>query len=356
MLYFVDAELALGYLLFAFLSALGMLQIVAARYRLKGLAIVDHPTHPWLGYVLGMVLIAASTAWYFTSQWTLILTPGPAGSELALMFGLAAASAVLVALGIAAFRQRAPRGVTTEVQQADSGRLSIGRVEGRLYAPPNLTAPMPAICLVPEPGSRHMAAYATLVRGLLQEGIIALLVTLDEAEYTYPEVLTIIPAATTLLSKRPEVDPQRIGALGFDLGGDLVIRSASGDKQVKAAAALAPVLGEPCRSLELLHEMPFPSAWRWAHDAQRASLQSSLSALEYGPKVAPRPLLLVLGANDRLTCSALEENGAAPSLPVSFSQAHESITLHVIPGAGHFDLLDQPEAVQIVIQWFKEHL
>ncbi len=356
MLYFVDTELALGYLLFAFLSALGMLQIAAARYRLKGLSIVDHPSQAWLGYVLGVVLIVGSTAWFFASQWALILTPGPAGSELALLFGFAAASAVLVALSIAALRQRAVQAAGTEAQYVDSRRLTIGRADGRLFAPPNLTAPLPAVCLVPEPGSRNLTAYVTLVRGLLQEGIIALLVTPDETEYTYPEVLTIIPAATTLLSKRPEVDPQRIGALGFDLAGDLVIRSASGDKQVKAAAALAPMLGEPRRGLELLHEMTFPNAWRWAHDAKRASLQKSLSALEYGTRVAPRPLLLVFGAKDRITSSAPQDEGVAHSLPAALSQSHQSITLHVIPGAGHYDLLDQPETVQSVIRWFKEHL
>jgi dienelactone hydrolase len=261
----------------------------------------------------------------------------------------------VVALVIATLRQRAPRAAQIEAQFAGGRRLTIGRAEGQLYAPPNLTQPMPAVCLVSEPDSRHLAAYVTLIRGLLQEGIIALVVTPDETEYTFPEVLTIIPAATTLLSKRPEVDPQRIGALGFDLAGDLVIRSASGDKQVKAAAALAPMLGEPRLGLELLQEMPFLRAWRWARDPKRVSLQKSLNALEYGPKVAPRPLLLVFGARDQLTCDALEE-GVVPSLAAALSQAHDSITLRVIPGAGHLDLLDQQETLQTVIEWFKEHL
>jgi dienelactone hydrolase len=355
-LYFVSAELALGYLLFSFLSALGTLQIVAARYRLKGLAIIDPATQPWPGYILGVVLIAGSTAWFFASQWTRILVPGPAGSELAFLFGLAAACAVAVALAFAAFREHTPQMGTTEAQYAGSRRLNIGRADGRLYAPPNLSAPMPAVCLVIPPDSRHLAAYVTLIRALLHEGIIPLLVTPDETEYTYPEILTIIPAATTLLSKRPEVDPQRIGALGFDLAGDLVIRSASGAKQVKTAAALAPMLGEPRRGLDLLHEMPLPSAWRWAHDAKRASLQKGLNALEYGPKVAPRPLLLVFGARDRLTCAKLEEGGVTSSLTAALGQAHDSITLRIIPGAGHLDLLDQQEALQTVIEWFKEHL
>ncbi len=356
MLYFVNAELALGYLLFAALSALGMLQIVAARYRLKGLAIIDHPTQPWPGYILGIVLIAGSTAWFFASQWTRILVPGPAGSELALLFGLAAGCAVVVSLGIAALRQRAPRAGPPQTLYAGGRRLDIGRAAGRLYAPPNLSAPMPAVCLVLPPDRSHLAAYVTLVQGLLNRSIIALLVTPDETEYTYPEVLTIIPAATTLLSKLPEVDPQRIGALGFDLAGDLVIRSASGDKQVKAAAALAPMLGEPRRGLQLLREMPWPNAWRWAHDAKRASLQRSLNALEYGPRVAPRPLLLVFGARDRLTCCAQQKGGVAFSLPAALGQAHDSVTLCVVPGAGHVDLLSQQAALQTTIEWFKEHL
>jgi len=100
-LYFVYQELALGYLALSFLTALGVLQWVAASYHLAGLGLLDYSEHRTSGYVLGIVLIAGSALWFFVTQWTRIFTPGPAGSELTLLFAAGAAFALIATLAVA---------------------------------------------------------------------------------------------------------------------------------------------------------------------------------------------------------------------------------------------------------------
>ena len=355
MLYFVDAELALGYVLFSFLSALGIVQIAAARYDLSGLAVFDYSKRRARGYALGILLVVASTAVFFGSQWMLVLTPGPAGSELAFLFAGSAACAIGVSLVVAAARHRA-QSHTTAASDEDGGEaVAAGSATGRLYVPATPTSPMPAVCLVPGPDPQCHQAMVELARQFVRSQIVALLITPKPGLYTYPEALAVLPAAAGLLRKRPDVDPQRIGALGYDLGGDLVIRAASGDKQLSVVAALAPVLQEPKIGMDLLREMAFPEAWRWARDRERDRLRSSLNALEYAQRIVPRPLLLLYGAEDRLASSRITaEETQEASLPPSLLQ--DSTTLLILPDIGHLDLMDHSSTRQAVELWFREHL
>jgi len=347
-LYFVYKELALGYLLFSFLSALGVLQWVAARYRLAGLALLDYSERRTWGYALGTLLIAGSAVWFFSSQWERILTPGPAGSELSLLFGIGAACALAVTFTVATFPQRLHRDAPQQGGDNGSQTVAIGRTTGRLYLPSDPTAPMPAICLVPGLGAGDRESMETLAHHLVQNRLVALVINPDEELYSYPETLAVLPAATSLLSKRPEVDPERLGALGYDLGGDLVIRAASAHKQLKAVAALAPILVDTPVDLDLMSEMPYAQALRWARDRKRANLRMELNALEYRASIAPRPFLLLYGAEDRLVNKA----------PIAeWGTQHENwVTHEVIQGAGHLNLVDHPMTLQIVTRWFKEHL
>lgn len=388
MLYFVSAELSLCYLLFAFLSSVGVLQWVAARYRLDGLAFLDYAERPWRGYALAGLLVLVGALTYFGSQWAMIFTPGPAGAELTLLFGIAALCALLFTLILASLLQpRWGRKAHWEpsslgewvVGGAASQKVTVGPATGHLYIPPNPTLPMPAVCLLPgwepsplgelravrprltgvhglpptvnrQPATQPRADYPslmTLAGHLVEQRLVVLLIEMDAESYTYPEILAILPAAVLLLSKLPEVDPQRIGVLGHDLGADLAIRSASVDRQIKAVVALAPVLIKVPISLDLLHELPYLQALHWARDRQRASLRTELTALEYGGKITPRPLLLIYGVEDRLVAKA-----PGKDVPIEHWGAQQAI----IQGAAHLNLVDHPTTLQTVGQWFKEHL
>ncbi len=347
MLHFVSKELTVGYLLLSFLSALGVLQWVAARYRLVGLALLDYSERRIRGYGLAGLLVTGSAVWFFVSQWTEILTPGPAGAELSVLFGTGAMCALAVTLIMASLLQHL-RNSTPPQDTSDQGQtVTIGCATGRLHIPPSPTEPMPAICIVPRLGA-SAESMGTLARRMVREGLVVLVVNLDEELCAYPGILAILPAAMSLLSKSPEVDPQRLGALGHDLGGDLVIRAASADKQIKAVAALAPLLVDAPVGLGLMQEMPYLQALRWALDRKRTSLRADLNALKYGAKIAPRPLLLVCGAEDRLVTNAPIEEWHV--------QHRDSITCRTIQGAGHFNLVDHPTALRTAVQWFKEHL
>ncbi|MGB9880841.1 MAG: hypothetical protein ACPLRM_08775, partial [Anaerolineae bacterium] len=85
---------------------------------------------------------------------------------------------------------------------------------------------------------------------------------------------------------------------------------------------------------------------RWVRDRTRASLRAELNAIAYGPKLAPRPLLLLYGAEDRLVNKT----------PAEAWQAQQVASLEVIEGAGHFDIVTHSVASQVLIQWLKEHL
>ena len=348
MLYFVSTGLSLCYLLFAFLSALGVLQGVAARYHLGGLAFLDYSEHPRRGYALGASLGLAGALIYFVTQWAIILTPGPAGAELTILFGAAALVALLFTLILASPLQ-AKRCRTREARLPPRGGrvVTVGPARGRLYIPGDATAPMPAVCLLPAYTGGHGAAcpnLSALATQLLEQRTVVLLVEPTTEAYSYPEALAIVPAATILLGKLPEVDPQHIVVVGHDLGGDLSIRSAgapNAGQQVAAVVALAPVLVQAPVGLDLLREMPYCRALRWARNSRRAALRRELTALEYGAKIGPRPLLLVYGSEDRLVGNAAVESWHAQRVTVR--------------GAGHVSLGDHPMALQAVVQWLKEH-
>jgi hypothetical protein len=347
--------MALGYLLYAFLAALGTLQIVAARYQLTGLSLAKASENPRRGYVLGSLLVAGSSVVFFFTQWQRVLTPGPAGSELALLFGLGAALAVAAALFTASLGKGTLSGVLPTGDEDTGKEVMVGLAAGRLYAPQDPGAPLPAVCLIGGRHTRYQRALVTLAHELVQSQIVALLIRPEREQFTYPELLAFLPAATALLGKLPEVDPQRVGALGFGLGGDLVLRAASSHRALRATVALAPLLAESEVGVSLLHELKFRQAWRWARDEERASLQVALAAPEYAQKISPRPILLVHGAHDRLASwpdglSAGVESGQTSLL------TQESVTVREVPSAAHFDLLDQQETIETVVGWLKENL
>jgi hypothetical protein len=356
-LYFVYPELALGYMLFSFLAALGVLQIVSTHERLAGLALVHQSRHRAAGYVLGAALVISGTAWYFVSQWWRILTPGPAGSELAVLIIPSAGGALLFTAAMAALRQRKEAQPQLALENAHKQTVTIGHATGDLYLPSNPGKPIPAVTVVAGPDSHGHASLVTLAQEFVQHGMAVLLLTTERESYTYPEILALLPAAMSGLGKHPEIDPQRIGAVGYDLGGDLVLRAASADPQLKALVALAPILWEQPCGLDLLREMSYPEAWRWAADRQRTRLRSELNALEHVRRIAPRPAMLLYGARDSLVhnpCIGVDGGNAA--LPQPLLACEASIAIRSIPEAGHRDLLDHTETRNAVLQWFEEHL
>ena len=188
------------------------------------------------------------------------------------------------------------------------------------------------------------------------------------------EQVTDVRAAITFVSDQPHVDEDRIAVLGISLGGSNAITAAAQDQRVQAVVALEP-MGDGERWLRSLRRH-----WEWGDfqaqlvkdrsqraltgESQRIDpleivlpdpgsrsflegvyeefpqmkcdlpLETAEALVEYRPealvsKVAPRPLLLIHGSDDRLVPVGESRN--------LFAKAQEPKRLEVLPGLGHFD-------------------
>nr|MBC8249100.1 acetylxylan esterase [Anaerolineales bacterium] len=152
------------------------------------------------------------------------------------------------------------------------------------------------------------------------------------------------------LTRRDEVNPERIGVLGIDLGGDLAIRSAGTDQQIAAVLALAPFLHQANTQpgLSILKEMSYLEALRWASFRKRGKLVAELTALDSIAKFSPRPLLLIYGDQDDI----IPAERARATLGQEMAQGR----LKSLSGEGHLGLPHSPATSALVAHWFKENL
>lgn len=95
MLNFVEPRVAAHYFLLVLVSLAGVVQIVAARYRLSSLSLVSPRRQPWPGMVLGLTMIVVAFAW-FVAATPEMLRPGPAGFEIGLLFSTASLLALII--------------------------------------------------------------------------------------------------------------------------------------------------------------------------------------------------------------------------------------------------------------------
>ncbi len=95
-------DFALDYLAFVFLSALGVLLLVAAHSRLNGLLVLGRR----LSVLLGAALTAGAFGWFFTSKPRNLPDTGAGldGNEQALLFAFGAGSALTLLLILSSLR------------------------------------------------------------------------------------------------------------------------------------------------------------------------------------------------------------------------------------------------------------
>lgn len=135
---------------------------------------------------------------------------------------------------------------------------------------------------------------------------------------------------------------------GFGTGGALAICAAAERPEVRGVAALgAPAdfddwashprrLVEHSREVGMIRDPAFPAdPDAWARELRE------LRAVEFAPKLSPRPLLIVHGSEDDL-------------VPVFDARvlvdAHGEGELRIVPGAGH-RLRHDPRAVAVLLGW-----
>jgi pimeloyl-ACP methyl ester carboxylesterase len=160
--------------------------------------------------------------------------------------------------------------------------------------------------------------------------------------------------ALDALKQRPEVDPTRIGVLGFSLGGQVALRTAPGCERIRAVAAEGPspaVLADhqlsPRVTLKKILFMPY--LWLlYAYHRLLVGTPVPVGVIASMEMIAPTPLLLITSG----------EAGEKLFLHHLFSRAKDPKTLYEIPEARHVEgVLARPEEYeQKLVEFFSQSL
>ncbi len=343
-------QITIGYVFFAFAYCvgLGFWQIVAASQGLRALSWMPRGANRRWGYLAGSAFLVLGCVWFFGTRTEDIFCPGPASSEF--LFFLACA--LLASLATSMLLSSLVGRLTPAREEATLG--ASGRSEevhstwwnGTLHLPASGGSPWPAVCLVPDTGS-EVESLGSMAARLGRKKVSALVLDMDSAEtWRYPDVMASIPQAVAYLERNEEADAERVGLLGVGLGGDLAIRAAASDPQVRAVVAIAPLLSPSAvqPGLDLLREMSYLEAIRWRRRHGSGKVVAQLDAPKYLAELGDRPLLIVYGEEDRLSAG-----WSANNFP-------RSVVLKRMPGLGRAGLVRHPRVVSLTVTWLLRHL
>jgi hypothetical protein len=343
MRFYLNFPLVAGYVSMAVTACLGMLQLAAARGGYAGLALfsADRERGARIGGGLAAGALLAYVA--FAPE---ILTPGPAGAEVAQMFALCALCALVTTLAGAAYRvERMHR---AEARMDPGEVVTLDDSSATLYRPtppPAEPGRAPLVVLLPDPAGFVMAPGA-LEEALRQAGMAVLVLDIARGDAFLSRRALMIHLSTALaqLARQRGIDAGRIGLLGLGLGGDAVWQAAA-SAQVRAALAVSPVACMPSEpevigpGLHWLREMSYVQAWRWRRGWGRLRRAATeLEAVKLGRgglKVA------VLQADDDT---------------LVMRKPQHDVERLVVPGRRHFTLLAEARARRVVVDWFWEKL
>ena len=137
-----------------------------------------------------------------------------------------------------------------------------------------------------------------------------------------------LTAAIDWLTHRTEVDADRIGAFGFSMGGYVTTQVAAADRRLGAVV----IASAPESFVGYVRTMHRKFGWLSGLAAEAALRQSGMSDESHAPidviaQIAPRPVLLIGGSEDRTIPLAMTRH--------LFSKAREPKQLLVVAGAGH---------------------
>ncbi|MCS7286490.1 MAG: hypothetical protein RMK30_05980 [Anaerolineae bacterium] len=277
---FVSPALALKYFALCFLSITGAIQIAAGRRGIEGLSLLPFSFRSWQIF-LGFALICGSFALFFAITPEVFL-PGLAGSELMILFGAGGIAALAFSMIIAELRggNRFPPVLPDAEESLPGGKVAFfGGKPGEEVD----------CCLVPDPWEPF--SMDLLARRLASSGHkVAVLhwqkVPDEKSALDFP-VLALEKLGTKSL-------------LGHRAGGNIVLRIASENTEVKAIA-LAPFTSveEAMPGLGWLEEGGIFTAWkrlRGRENLIKALLQAEMPSgvLTIGPDDEVKPWGMVL--------------------------------------------------------------
>jgi dipeptidyl aminopeptidase/acylaminoacyl peptidase len=141
-----------------------------------------------------------------------------------------------------------------------------------------------------------------------------------------------LSAAVTWLVDEANVDPRRIGALGFSNGGYILAQVAASDPRLRAIALLATpadILEQARWEYRRYGPFSWVPAW-WA--LERSGMLGDPPPERVLQDVAPRPVFIIGGSADQTV--------PEPMVRELYGAAREPKRLWIVPGArhGHYDV------------------
>jgi dipeptidyl aminopeptidase/acylaminoacyl peptidase len=296
-------------------------------------------------------------------------TRGRPGSRLALLLG----SLTLLLLSACADHyiyhpRKDPPGITTWSEQVVRGRLLL-RLQ---WARPEGNGPFPAVLVHPE-ANHEAREMRGVIRELAAAGYLAVAAdykrlvdgAIREPLFTWRDPKD--PRALfDLVRSRPEVDPDRIGAIGFSQGGVYSLLIAAYTGEIRAVVAYYPVTdfsmwlreagrGNAGRRLVFrLIRRSFRKQTGAKGDAELDEALARASAFRQAEAIQA-PVLLVHG--DRDTTAPLAES---ERLFAKLKELGREVELVVVPDGRHvFNWMDREQARsawEATLRWLDRHL
>jgi dipeptidyl aminopeptidase/acylaminoacyl peptidase len=264
--------------------------------------------------------------------------------------------------------KRKPPGIQTWSEQVVRGRLLL-RLQ---WAKPEGPGPFPAVLVHPE-ANHEAREMRGVIRELAAAGYLAVAAdykrlvngVVREPLFTWQDP-DDPRALLDLVRSRPEVDPERIGAIGFSQGGVYSLLIAAYTGQIRAVVAYYPVTdfsawlreaGQGNAGRQFVFRLitrSFRKQTGAKSDAELDEILGRASALRQAEAIRA-PVLLVHG--DRDTTAPLAES---ERLLAKLKELGREVELVVVPGGRHvFNWLDREQARtawEPTLQWLDRHL
>jgi fermentation-respiration switch protein FrsA (DUF1100 family) len=240
------------------------------------------------------------------------------------------------------------------------------QIAGQLHLPENSQPPYPAVILchgVPTGGPPDPTdgGYPLLASQISSHGLAAFNFSfrgsgLSQGNFDISGWTRDLEGVIDHIWNLEEIDDSRLALLGFSAGAAVSIYVAGEDKRIAAVAACAcpsdfsaiyaadqpQAVVEHFRKIGIIREASFPdSLEEWLNGFRR------VNALHSVEEIAPRPLLLVHGKQDKVVPLMHSQK--------LYARAAQPKQLVVIESAEH-RLRRHPEAVEIMVGWLKKQL
>jgi fermentation-respiration switch protein FrsA (DUF1100 family) len=235
---------------------------------------------------------------------------------------------------------------------------------GELHRPPG-AGPFPGLIVChglpagpPDPTDR---GYADLADRLAGEGYATLIFNFrgagaSQGNFEAAGWVRDARAALDWLAARPEVDPARIGLIGFSAGALTGTVLAAEDDRIAALVSCAgPAairrLADPdqarsfldhARAIGIVRDPAFPASF----DEWRGQFES-VRAIDVVDRIAPRPILFLHGERDDVVPVA--------DARALYDRAGDPREIVLLPEAGH-RLRVEPGAMDVVVDWLRRVL